>query len=188
MQHSNINKPILIFLDTSPPKLHCSENPYIDKIFDSASSEIQLNLPKVPFTGASLTQLVYHPQNGSLVELDKPIKINVTGIDSNGNMAHCQFWYTAMTADCPLWKVDSTRFSCRREGNISVCYPQGKCESREIPSNIKALVCVPGGDGWRLIEGTDVVITHLSSAKPMLTAPVCLNEISSSVTLALVYT
>lgn len=177
-------------LDASSPKLRCPDQPYTDKVFDSASSEIALNLPKVSVAGSSLesTQIIYEPQNGTLIELDKPIKINVTAIDLNGNMARCQFWYTAVTSDCALWKVDSSRFTCRREGNISICYPQSKCQSREIPPNIKAIVCIPGGNGWRLIEETDVVISHLSNAKPMLLSPVCLEEISSSVSLSMTYT
>lgn len=98
------------------------------------------------------------------------------------------FMYIAQAADCPLYQVDTSRFTCRREGNISVCYPQSQCLSREVPPNIKALVCVPGHNSWRLIEDTDVVITHLSNARPMRFSPVCLEEISSSVTLALIYT
>jgi hypothetical protein len=39
-----------------------------------------------------------------------------------------------------------------------------------------------------MIEESDSVITHLSKAKPMLSSPVCLDEVSSSVTLVLVYT
>jgi hypothetical protein len=64
----------------------------VEKVLDSLSSETHLNLPVINTSTGGSIQLVYEPRNGTMIELDKPIKINVTAIDSNGNMNHCQFW------------------------------------------------------------------------------------------------
>ncbi|KAI6187505.1 hypothetical protein M3Y98_00251400 [Aphelenchoides besseyi] len=177
----------VMFQNPNVLELQCPEQHYVDPIFNTASPEVPINLPKIPASDNSNTQIVYEPQNGTLIPIGKPIQVQVTIVDGSGNMGHCQ--YTAEAADCPLWRVDGSRYACRREStSISICYPRSQCTTREIPPNVKALVCVPG-HGWRLLDGgIDVMIKNLSDATPMRTSPVCLQETSSAVTLSLTFT
>lgn len=164
----------MITLDSEPPELACPETS-VDLVYGSVSSAATLRLPSINVRDASSVQLLIEPRNGTQVLIDKPVLVNVTAVDTAGNLAQCQFWHTSVVGDCPLWKIDLNKFQCSQSNNITVCYRKQRCESREIPSNYRALVCVPG-HGWRYVQ-SDIdggIITHLSAARPMLRAPVCL--------------
>lgn len=84
----------IIHLDPRPPILDCPDS-YTDFIPNSTSSTVISRLPLVNWTDTSNVQLVYHPKNGTKVEINQPLKVTVTAIDEAGNMARCHFWYTA---------------------------------------------------------------------------------------------
>lgn len=149
----------------------------------TTSKNLELRIPEIKTKDISPVQLVFSPLNGSIVEISKPILINVTGIDSSGNLAQCQFWYMALAADCPLWMIDTNQFTCTESENVTICYRREPCTTRELPFEYKAIVCIPG-HGWRFVQD-GIPSNRLNEAPEMIHNPTCLEHHSSSVTLSI---
>ncbi|KAE9553170.1 hypothetical protein FO519_003609 [Halicephalobus sp. NKZ332] len=172
----------IIYEDYEEPEIFCPEI-YIDMRKGTTSKHLDLRIPEIKTKDISPVQLVFSPLNGSMIEISKPVLINVTGIDSSGNLAQCQFWYIAMAADCPLWMVDTDQFLCTESENVTICYRRQPCTTRELPFEYKAIVCIPG-HGWRFVQD-NVPSNRLNEAPEMVRNPVCLEHHSSSITLSI---
>uniref|UniRef100_A0A915EAV1 Uncharacterized protein n=1 Tax=Ditylenchus dipsaci TaxID=166011 RepID=A0A915EAV1_9BILA len=186
----------LVFEDTLPPQLTCPEV-YVDDVYGSSSKEVPIRVPlsAIQLEDDSLeeVQLTMNPANNSLIEVDTPVLIKVSAVDAAGNKAQCQFWYQALIKDCPFWQIDMEEFNCTTSSNkinnnehIVVCYLKKPCpkERRQIPENFRALTCIPGQEGWRMVEeglGSTVM------GPPMNKAPVCLEDMSSTITLSIAF-
>ncbi|CAD5227785.1 unnamed protein product [Bursaphelenchus xylophilus] len=182
----DLQKKTKFLVDSKDLRVKCPDH-HVEQVYNSVGPEIAVNLPPVETEGGGINVNVqYHPPNGSQWHLDRPLIVNVSVIDENGSQAWCQFSYMAETADCPSWQINS-RYKCTQKSNITIC-SASVCPTREIPPNIQELVCVPG-HGWRILEENidSTSITHLGSAPKMQSAPICVSEMMSSVTLVLNY-
>ncbi|KAI1714587.1 P-selectin [Ditylenchus destructor] len=173
----------VIFEDVLSPELLCPDL-YVDDVYGSTGTDIPIRLPSdlIQFqddtSQSTKLQITINPPNGSFIEIDKPVMINVTTIDENSNQAQCQFWYQAVVKDCPLWQIDMEEYTCTNRSQLNdqivACYRKRPCDGdrRQLPENFKALICIPGQDGWRLLQ--DGVGNHNAFLRQQ--NPTCLGE------------
>ncbi|KAI1733230.1 P-selectin [Ditylenchus destructor] len=153
----------VVFEDVLSPELLCPDL-YVDDVYGSTGTDVPIRLPSdlIQFqddtSQSTKLRITVNPPNGSFIEIDKPVMINVTTIDENSNQAQCQFWYQAVVKDCPLWQIDMEEYTCTNRSQLNdqivACYRKRPCDGdrRQLPENFKALICIPGQDGWRLLQ------------------------------------